>query len=29
MNEDLINKMVSDKGYIKNPSNSACECDKS
>ena len=27
--EDLINKMVCDKGYIWNPSNCACECDKS
>ena len=27
--EDLINKMVCDKGYICNPSNCACECDKS
>ena len=26
--EDLINKMVRDKGYIWNPSNGACECDK-
>ena len=26
--EDLINKMVCDKGYIRNPSNCACECDK-
>ena len=26
--EDLINKMVYDKGYIWNPSNCACECDK-
>ena len=26
--EDLINKMVRDKGYIWNPSNCACECDK-
>ena len=26
--EDLINKMVCDKGYIWNPSNCACECDK-
>ena len=27
--EDLINKMVFDKGYIWNPNNCACECDKS
>ena len=27
--EDLINKIVYDKGYIWNPSNCACECDKS
>ena len=27
--EDLVNKMVWDKRYICNPSNSACECDKS
>ena len=26
--EDLVNKMVYDKGYIWNPSNWACECDK-
>ena len=26
--EDLINKMVRDKGYIWYPSNCACECDK-
>ena len=26
--EDLINKMVCDKGLIWNPSNCACECDK-
>ena len=26
--EDLINKMVCDKGYIWNPSNCAYECDK-
>ena len=26
--EDLINKMVCDKGYIWNPSNRACKCDK-
>ena len=26
--EDLVNKMVCDKGYIWNPSNYACECDK-
>ena len=26
--EDLINKMVCDKGYIWNPNNWACECDK-
>ena len=27
--EDLVNKMVCDKGYIWNPSNCACECDQS
>ena len=27
--DDLINKKVRDKGYIWNPSNCACECDKS
>ena len=27
--EDLINNMVCDKGHICNPSNCACECDKS
>ena len=27
--EDLVNKMVCDKGYIWNPSNCACKCDKS
>ena len=27
--EYLINKMVCDKGYIWNPSNCTCECDKS
>ena len=27
--EDLVNKMVCDKGHIRNPSNCACECDKS
>ena len=27
--EDLVNKMVCDKGYIWNPSNYACEYDKS
>ena len=27
--EDLINKMVCDNGYIRNPSNCARECDKS
>ena len=27
--ETLVNKMVCDKGYILNPSNCACECDKS
>ena len=27
--EDLVNKMVYDKGYIWNPSNCGCECDKS
>ena len=27
--EDLVNKMVCDKGYIRNPSSCACECDKS
>ena len=27
--EDLINKIVRDKGYIWNPSNCACKCDKS
>ena len=26
--EDLISKMACDKGYIWNPSNCACECDK-
>ena len=26
--EDLVNKTVCDKGYIWNPSNYACECDK-
>ena len=26
--EDLINKMACDKGYIWNPSDCACECDK-
>ena len=26
-NEDLINKMVFDKGYVWNPRNCACECD--
>ena len=26
--EDLINKIVCDKGHIWNPSNCACECDK-
>ena len=27
--EDLVNKVVCDKGYIWNPSNCASECDKS
>ena len=27
--EDLVNKMVYDKGYIWNPSHCTCECDKS
>ena len=29
MQEDLVNKMVCDKGYIWNLINCACECDKS
>ena len=27
--ENLVNKMIIDKGYIWNPSNRTCECDKS
>ena len=27
--EELVSKMVCDKGYVWNPSNCACECDKS